>query len=1380
MKDKYKFALVLALTLLLITAATVLAISEEDPTTTWNVTPQDRPFPSGRECLNEGTFLIQDAFTGAGSPGTYTETHMAGGYPVTVEIVVHSDLSFDFNITGGVVFEFFVKGGLGGTSGYRLYQYVPTWGDATNDGPVTYDTGLHDGINTDGKYQAISHIDMCVVPMGDPLRAIKTAYGSYEENHTWTVQKSVDPEDQWGWAGDFLDWVWLVEVSETYEEENFNVWGEITIWNDNPYPVEVDVTDILNDGTPMTVVCPASAVPAAVGVIPGELVCTYSGAPDGRTATLNTATIESLDYRVEGTTAEADVAFDVTVGNGTAYIDDDQELDFPLTLVAGEGPWSWTETYDYTCSLADEAYEAGSYTGNEDNTVVLTPSDGDPQSASASTVYTCYMPAVSKTAAGTYDEHHEWDIEKSVDPESQSGFMGDYLDWTWTVTVSQTKTEEEFDVSGMISVVNPNPHSVLPVILTDLLGDGTPATIDLDYCTNSEYVSGKLFVYAGMTSVCDYAVFDLPYSDVGDVPTSNTVTADFDNGTSQSAAVDFGWTVTVYDGSAVVDDDQDLELPETVYAGEGSWTWTETYYHTCSSDLADYGENGMYEVTIDNLATVTGSHGDYDEASASTIYTCYAPSIEKDAEGTYDETHTWELTKGVNPLDQTGIAGDTLPWTWVIEISESYTESNFAVTGNITVHNPADLVLTVDLIDQLGTGEYAEITGCTGGDFTAPSTLTVPAAGTAVCAYSADLSYDALVNAPRSNTATITLNDIDIFDTKPVNWTPNVINGSAVFTDPHLFEGEILLNAGEGPWESWTFDDEHICSTLAGDYTDGEYTGGDSNTAYLLPSDGEQMSDSASTAYTCYAPILDKDALGSYDETHEWEIFKNVDPLYQSGYPGDLLDWEWTVEVTETVGESNFDVIGQITVENPSPDDGMVVTLFDYLSDGTIADITGCEGLDVVFAEPNILAIPAATTAICHYTALDLVGILEVAMAPDENNAELTMTASTVGVGPYMDSVTVTIPWSANVIDPAVDLVDANYPIFDYPGLDHSNTQSLVENHICSSSRSAYLDGGSYGTTLYNLAELYIGERWIDGDDATTEYLCEASFVDVLKLTNGQAREDKEWSFVLSKGGSHLETQTTPPTLLQFQTALRPGDIYTMCELNIPAGWEAMWSFNGTPLYFVGGPGDLIGDGTNQVYDPEWTDPEAEHSTRCVNFHAPMVASDTLAITVDNVYDEGDTRTPGYWKNWNTCSGGNQQYTAAKNGGAAEGFFLLDDLIPQYVGDLLIGTCEVGVNILNKSTLDGEKKASDPAFNLATALLAAKLNVAAGAGTPQVVHDAIAEADNILAGIGFDGYAGTEGKKGEWFPKKSPERTRALELQELLDDYNNGYYYFFP
>jgi hypothetical protein len=286
--------------------------------------------------------------------------------------------------------------------------------------------------------------------------------------------------------------------------------------------------------------------------------------------------------------------------------------------------------------------------------------------------------------------------------------------------------------------------------------------------------------------------------------------------------------------------------------------------------------------------------------------------------------------------------------------------------------------------------------------------------------------------------------------------------------------------------------------------------------------------------------------------------------------------------------------------------------------------------------------------------------------------------------------------------------------------------------------------------------------------------------VDVLKLTNGEANPDMTWSFQLRQDGSTLESKSTPPALLEFGTALVPGAEYTLCETGIPPSWTIQWVLDengdgiiddGETLPFVGGEADLTGDGLNQVYDPDpaYGTEGAVNDTRCVNFLADSDAGDTVHFIVDNQRPGGDPRTPGYWKNWNTCTGGNQSQTAASNGGAAEGWFLLDDLLPTTVGSLVIEDCEDGVNILDRRELAGQnkKKASDAAYNLASHLLAAKLNLAAGAETCPAVVTAVADADALLTDIGFDG-------TGNFLRPKDAEYAYALELAAILDAYNNG------
>ena len=177
-----------------------------------------------------------------------------------------------------------------------------------------------------------------------------------------------------------------------------------------------------------------------------------------------------------------------------------------------------------------------------------------------------------------------------------------------------------------------------------------------------------------------------------------------------------------------------------------------------------------------------------------------------------------------------------------------------------------------------------------------------------------------------------------------------------------------------------------------------------------------------------------------------------------------------------------------------------------------------------------------------------------------------------------------------------------------------------------------------------------------------------------------------------------------------------------------------------------------------------------------VNGNVTVALGETLECVLTNDDQPanepgGDPNTLGYWKNWNGCTSGSQSQTAAQNGGAEEGFFLVEDHLPQTIGNLIIDNCEDAVAILDKRTLseEGKKSANDAAYEVAAQLLAAKLNLAAGAETCQAVLDATAEADALLDSIDFDG-------TGSYLSAKSKDllRNEALTLAATLDEYNNG------
>lgn len=264
--------------------------------------------------------------------------------------------------------------------------------------------------------------------------------------------------------------------------------------------------------------------------------------------------------------------------------------------------------------------------------------------------------------------------------------------------------------------------------------------------------------------------------------------------------------------------------------------------------------------------------------------------------------------------------------------------------------------------------------------------------------------------------------------------------------------------------------------------------------------------------------------------------------------------------------------------------------------------------------------------------------------------------------------------------------------------------------------------------------------------------------VKLQKYTGGVVRSDLEFFFKLWLGSSLQETLSTyldADGLLEFASKLVPGTTYTMCESPVPSGYTAYWKLNGSNV---------------TAYNPD--SPE-DLGVRCYNF--TVGAGQTATFVVNNMYPGGAPRTIGYWKNWSTCTSGNQVAVAEKNGGPANGFWLLDDLLPQLIGDLTIDSCAVGVDILDKRYVgsagdvkDGAKAAKDAAYGLAAQLLAAKLNLAAGAITCNAVQTAVAEGQALLDAINFTG-------TGSYLEKNSGTRKDALSLAGTLDSYNNGY-----
>lgn len=256
--------------------------------------------------------------------------------------------------------------------------------------------------------------------------------------------------------------------------------------------------------------------------------------------------------------------------------------------------------------------------------------------------------------------------------------------------------------------------------------------------------------------------------------------------------------------------------------------------------------------------------------------------------------------------------------------------------------------------------------------------------------------------------------------------------------------------------------------------------------------------------------------------------------------------------------------------------------------------------------------------------------------------------------------------------------------------------------------------------------------------------------VQVIKTVGGRAPTGSQtFTFDLRQGASFTSAGTILESanatagnggVTNFTTKLVPATTYALCEIVMP-GWMTTL---GPPFYVV--------------YNPS-----GDNSTICTDFS--VQAGETKRFEIDNKPPPGGlARTIGFWKNWASCasSKGKQKPVLDQTLAAADPAGITIGTLTLHAGD-----CLKAVRLLDKSTIDtGKKMASDPAFGLAAQLLAAKLNIVAGAGSCPAAVSAMNDAQTLLAAVHFNGI--THDKLS------AAQATQANSLATTLDRYNNN------
>lgn len=400
-----------------------------------------------------------------------------------------------------------------------------------------------------------------------------------------------------------------------------------------------------------------------------------------------------------------------------------------ITVTIGSNPQSvsFTSTIPIDKFIVKAGPNANVYsydpevTHDEGLVAPINPNNGQQYGFSHFEICFDYEVAVSKTATPTYTRTYAWTIDKSVSPAALAMFRGDSGTVTYDVALGRTVVDSDFAVAGQILVHNPAPFAATVTSVTDVLSDGTTATVDCG-------ASFPITLAAGATLTCSYTAALTSATDLTNTATVATTGAV--GGGTGTASVDFGEPTTVLGYPSVnVSDTNGSAQP---FAGSGTWSYTKTF--TCDGDEGSHG----------NTATIVET-GQSD--SASVLVACYALGVTKSARTEHDRTYTWSITKTASTDTVTLSPGQLVQVGYTVSVSAVPADSGWAANGTITVTNGAPIPATLNgVTDALPGGSASVECGVT-----FPYLL---AAGSSLsCTWTSDLP-DA---SARTNTATATL-----------------------------------------------------------------------------------------------------------------------------------------------------------------------------------------------------------------------------------------------------------------------------------------------------------------------------------------------------------------------------------------------------------------------------------------------------------------------------------------------------------------------------------------------------------------------------------------------------------------------------------------------
>lgn len=317
----------------------------------------------------------------------------------------------------------------------------------------------------------------------------------------------------------------------------------------------------------------------------------------------------------------------------------------------------------------------------------------------------------------------------------------------------------------------------------------------------------------------------------------------------------------------------------------------------------------------------------------------YEVAVSKNANTSFTRTYRWTIDKSVSPENWQLFRGDSGTSAYTIAVERiGFTDSAWAVSGTITIYNPAPGTATIQSVtDQISPAIAASL------DCGVSFPYALGSGETLECDYQAALPD----GTSRTNTATVTT-------TGPVG---DGTGSAAVQFGAPTSEVNAQITVNDSNGGSWQFGDTGSVGymrTFACDADEGVHP----NTATIVQTG---QSDGASVSVECHALAVSKDALTAKTRTWEWTIEKSADQTELLLAPGQQFLVQYVVELNTSFVDGEWRAHGTISVVNGHPTAAAVILAVTDVVGGTTADV------DCGVALPTMIA--AGGTLSCSYSA---------------------------------------------------------------------------------------------------------------------------------------------------------------------------------------------------------------------------------------------------------------------------------------------------------------------------------------------------------------------------------------------------------------------------